>query len=945
MELPRLTVLNEQYAIRSILGEPGPFEAIYLAWDLENEEQVVIREYLPLALVERVLPGTHVRARGKQQHAIFEYGLKRTQKELSILSKISHPNVVQIRNYFSENDTLYSVYDYHPGASVQNVLDQHGGRISARTAITIMMPFMDGIKTGHKAGLIHGTVSPPNIYLSKTGRPMVLTFKTTHLLLAARTNSLTSFQHPGFSPPEQYATKGKHGPWSDVYGCAATLFSMLTGEILPDVPHRFQGDTVSQLIDSMEELPDSLKEVLTKSLSLDVHRRPSDIETFSILLADSLSIPGAASVSGAPKKTPRKPESTPSDFQATQSSITQGSSRVAPPPSSTPVPAKAPGMQDLSKGSPSQSVTDQATYDGAYPNGDGVQGDHFSSVYENAALGNGFSESYPPFLQDEMNDQHLPAPINESNLVAFNESTALPTPLTPDTKPELFTENRSYSRVDPETAFEYNKPRTRNPNKIGITIAVVIAAGFLFFLSYLIFTRIQSSGVETYDLNEHAYNMIVARGDSLITEAYEIAATSNPEEARDVFDQALENYLAAQSLFRGDPSVRQRIKEIKQYLIDTTEEELLDEKEYLSLFSIGDSLLFLADALVIQGDSVSARSKYREAYTNYLKVFEAFPNDSLASARLRQVSERMTSPKPEPKRVAANTPPPQPTEAEIRLRMFASFKSQGDSAFDARDFDQARRKFIEALEYKPEDPEVVRLLSETERFLAANELRGKYRQHINAGNKLKAAGRLAEARREFELALEALPSDKDAQKAIFEIDSMRDEQARKEQNYLSYRTRGDLLLEQRQYEEALKSYQAALLAKPNDDYAKKKIEETQRDIESLSSLQADLPQGMVTNGIYNFTEEPPELIGGIEVLQSRLRYPPQALEARIEGRVTVRMIVDETGKMSNPTILKSLGYGCDEEVLRVIRGARFEPGRVGGLPVSSWHTLYFEFTL
>ena len=89
----------------------------------------------------------------------------------------------------------------------------------------------------------------------------------------------------------------------------------------------------------------------------------------------------------------------------------------------------------------------------------------------------------------------------------------------------------------------------------------------------------------------------------------------------------------------------------------------------------------------------------------------------------------------------------------------------------------------------------------------------------------------------------------------------------------------------------------------------------------------------------------PKVVGGIRRLRSRIRYPARAQEAGIQGRVSVRMLIDENGDMSSPSIVQSLGYGCDDEVLRVLRNARFTPGRVSGNAVKSWHTLYFDFTL
>ncbi|GIV40070.1 MAG: hypothetical protein KatS3mg033_1870 [Thermonema sp.] len=78
----------------------------------------------------------------------------------------------------------------------------------------------------------------------------------------------------------------------------------------------------------------------------------------------------------------------------------------------------------------------------------------------------------------------------------------------------------------------------------------------------------------------------------------------------------------------------------------------------------------------------------------------------------------------------------------------------------------------------------------------------------------------------------------------------------------------------------------------------------------------------------------PEPIGGYEsfdrYLQENIRYPLQALENKVEGYVFVRFVVREDGYLVEPVITKGLGYGCDEEVLRVIKNAPpWKPGREG----------------
>ncbi|MDJ1492031.1 energy transducer TonB [Cytophagaceae bacterium DM2B3-1] len=71
------------------------------------------------------------------------------------------------------------------------------------------------------------------------------------------------------------------------------------------------------------------------------------------------------------------------------------------------------------------------------------------------------------------------------------------------------------------------------------------------------------------------------------------------------------------------------------------------------------------------------------------------------------------------------------------------------------------------------------------------------------------------------------------------------------------------------------------------------------------------------------SESAVELIGGDKALYSKLLYPAKAKENNISGFVTIELTIDKNGIPKNPIVVKSLGYGCDEEALRVIKEARF----------------------
>lgn len=92
-------------------------------------------------------------------------------------------------------------------------------------------------------------------------------------------------------------------------------------------------------------------------------------------------------------------------------------------------------------------------------------------------------------------------------------------------------------------------------------------------------------------------------------------------------------------------------------------------------------------------------------------------------------------------------------------------------------------------------------------------------------------------------------------------------------------------------------------------------------------------------------EQMPELIGGLGELQQKINYPERARRAGIEGRVIIQFIVTEDGNVEDPRVIRGIGGGADDEALRVVRQAKFEPGRQRGNPVRVQYSLPIIFRL
>lgn len=89
--------------------------------------------------------------------------------------------------------------------------------------------------------------------------------------------------------------------------------------------------------------------------------------------------------------------------------------------------------------------------------------------------------------------------------------------------------------------------------------------------------------------------------------------------------------------------------------------------------------------------------------------------------------------------------------------------------------------------------------------------------------------------------------------------------------------------------------------------------------------------------VYTYAEVVPRPAGGdsasSRLVRQTMRYPAAARLYHTKGLVYVSFLVGTRGEVLNPHVVKRLGYGCDEEALRVITGLPFEPGRQGGQPV------------
>ena len=201
------------YVIKKILGQGG-FGITYLAEDTNLNQEVAIKEYLPVELAMR------------EQ---FSWGLDRFMSEAQTLAQFKHSNIVRVLTVFPENNTAYMIMEYENGQAMHELLKKRK-TLSENEIKLILLPILDGLEQVHKAGFIHRDIKPPNIFIRTDGSPVLLDFGSARHALGEQTRTLTSLVSPGFAPFEQYVSKSdKQGPWTDIYGLGATLYRSAVG--------------------------------------------------------------------------------------------------------------------------------------------------------------------------------------------------------------------------------------------------------------------------------------------------------------------------------------------------------------------------------------------------------------------------------------------------------------------------------------------------------------------------------------------------------------------------------------------------------------------------------------------------------------------------------------------------------------------------------------------
>lgn len=274
-------VIADRYIIGTVIGYGG-FGVTYQAWDEELGIKIAIKEYYPNGLVNRTPGTTDLIILGGEKKVQYEAGLQRFLQEARTMAKFGkEPNIVHVYGFLEENNTAYIIMEYLEGVTLKEYVTQFPEqKMPVEDALNIIKEVGKALSAIHKGKVVHRDISPDNIFICVGNKVKLLDFGAARLSSGEKTQTLSVVLKPGYAPPEQYRSKSRQGPRTDIYALAATLYKLLTGKLPVESLDRLVEDTLEKPSELNPEVPSWLDSVILTGMAKNMEVRFSSVDKF-----------------------------------------------------------------------------------------------------------------------------------------------------------------------------------------------------------------------------------------------------------------------------------------------------------------------------------------------------------------------------------------------------------------------------------------------------------------------------------------------------------------------------------------------------------------------------------------------------------------------------------------------------------------------------------------
>ncbi|MEU4367114.1 serine/threonine-protein kinase [Micromonospora chersina] len=290
-------LLSGRYQSEELLGSGGMGE-VWRGRDLRLDRPVAIK----------VLTAAGVRE---------PMAAERFDREARTAARLTHPHIVGVYDFGTEDDHSYLVMELVEGRTVGDLVA--AGPLPVVQALSIAVQTCEGIAAAHAAGVVHRDIKPGNLIVTPAGTVKICDFGIARLPRLAGQNTLTGpatkLGTSSYMSPEQ-ALGGPVDPRTDLYGLGCTLYAMLTGAppFAGDplsVLHQHVNEPPPPLRDRRPDVPVELDALVSELLAKDPADRPTDAGVVRERLAALLPRAGTPLAVVAVDAAPAGPEPTP----------------------------------------------------------------------------------------------------------------------------------------------------------------------------------------------------------------------------------------------------------------------------------------------------------------------------------------------------------------------------------------------------------------------------------------------------------------------------------------------------------------------------------------------------------------------------------------------------------------------------------------------------------